>query len=111
LPENISPEERRKRTNEYCKKLFKEQGITWRNAIELDTSGPWPTKWNVSGWPTIYILDAEGRIRFRDLRDHDMEEAVLKLIEEAKQKPGQKPDAKPDSKPAEKAPEKQPAKG
>jgi hypothetical protein len=111
LPEDATPEERRKRTNEYCKKLFKEQGITWRNAIELDTSGPWPTKWNVSGWPTIYILDAEGRIRFRDLRDHAMEEAVLKLLEEAKQKPGQKPDAKPDSKPAEKAPEKQPAQG
>lgn len=108
LPEDATPEERRKRTSEYCKKLFKEQGITWRNAIELDTSGPWPTKWNVSGWPTIYILDAEGRIRFRDLHDsQSMEEAVLELLEEAKQKPG----AKPADKPAEKAPEKRPAQG
>lgn len=86
LAKDASPEEIRRQTNAYCKKIFAENGITWRNAIELNTSGAWPTKWNVTGWPTIYILDVDGRIRFRDLRDEEMERAVLELIAEAKTK-------------------------
>ena len=44
--------------------MLKEQGITWRQAIDGTTSGPIATRWNVQGWPTIYILDAKGVIRF-----------------------------------------------
>jgi hypothetical protein len=69
---------------EPLKKIMKEQGITWRQAVDGDTRGPIATKWNVSGWPTIYILDAKGVIRYRDLRDKQMEDAVVKLIKEAK---------------------------
>ena len=65
-------------------KILKEQGITWRQAVDGDTSGPLATKWNVNGWPTIYVLDAKGVIRHRDLRDEQLEEAVVKLIQEAK---------------------------
>lgn len=86
LPKDASPDEARRLTNEHCKTLFEANGITWRNAIDLSTSGEWARKWNVQGWPTIYILDAEGRIRHRDLRDAEMERAVLELIEEAKSK-------------------------
>lgn len=63
-------------------KILKEQGITWRQAIDGTTSGPIATKYNVRGWPTIYILDKKGVIRYRDLRDQEMENAVLKLLEE-----------------------------
>lgn len=64
------------------KKILKDQGITWRNAIDGSTEGPWARKWNVSGWPTIYVLDSKGVIRYRDVRDEQMEEAVLKLLGE-----------------------------
>ncbi|NUP95914.1 MAG: TlpA family protein disulfide reductase [Planctomycetaceae bacterium] len=64
------------------KKLLKDEGITWRNAIDGSTEGPWARKWNVSGWPTIYVLDSKGVIRYRDVRDEEMEEAVLKLLGE-----------------------------
>lgn len=64
------------------KKLLKDEGITWRNAIDGSTEGPWARKWNVSGWPTIYVLDSKGVIRYRDVRDEEMEEAVLKLLRE-----------------------------
>jgi hypothetical protein len=64
------------------KKILKDQGITWRNAIDGSTEGPWASKWNVSGWPTIYVLDSKGVIRYRDVRDEQMEEAVLKLLGE-----------------------------
>ena len=36
--------------------------------------------------PTIYILDHEGVIRHRDLRDKELEEAVVKLLEKVPQK-------------------------
>lgn len=69
---------------ETVKKILARESITWRQAIDGDTSGPWATKWNVNGWPTIYVLDANGVIRYRDVRDQAMEKAVLELIAEAK---------------------------
>jgi hypothetical protein len=71
------------KADERVREILKEQGITWRQAIDGSTSGPLATSWNVGGWPTIYIIDAKGVIRFRDLRDKEMEEAVIKLLEEA----------------------------
>ena len=65
------------------KKILAEQNITWRQAIDEDTSGPLATKWNVSGWPTIFVIDAKGVIRYRDVRDQEMEDAVKKLLAEA----------------------------
>jgi len=73
---------------EEVKKMLAEQGITWRQALDGDTSGPLATRWNVQGWPTIYILDAEGKIRFRDLRDEEMEKAVNELLAELAAKKG-----------------------
>ena len=64
------------------KKILSEQEITWRQAIDEDTAGPLATDWNIKGWPTIFILDEKGVFRFRDLRDQEMEDAVLKLLTE-----------------------------
>ncbi len=64
------------------KKICEEQGITWRNAVEGSTTGPLPTKWNVQGWPTIYVLDAKGVIRYKNVRDQQMDEAVDALLKE-----------------------------
>lgn len=71
-------------TAEELKKILARENITWRQAVDEDTSGPWATKWNVHGWPTIYVLDAQGVIRERDVRDQEMEDVVLKLVAEAK---------------------------
>lgn len=64
------------------KKVLKDENITWPN---IQGGSPGKNKiakaWNVSGWPTIYILDHEGVIRHRDLRNEPMEEAVMKLLE------------------------------
>jgi hypothetical protein len=64
------------------RKLLAEQGITWRNAIDVSTEGPWARAWNVSGWPTIYVLDHKGVIRHRDLRDDELETVVNALLKE-----------------------------
>lgn len=69
---------------ERVKKILADRGITWRQAIDGGTDGPWATRWNVRGWPTIYVLDAKGVIRYRDVREKDMDEAIAKLLEEAR---------------------------
>ncbi|HIF41516.1 MAG TPA: hypothetical protein EYQ74_10500 [Planctomycetes bacterium] len=63
-----------------------EENITWRsfwNGPE-GTSGPISTLWNVHGWPTIYILDHEGKIRFKGPRGEAMDKAVDQLLAEMK---------------------------
>jgi hypothetical protein len=64
------------------RKILEKNGITWKQAAQGSTLGPLPRRWNVSSWPTIYVLDAKGVIRFKDLRDDQLEEAAAKLIAE-----------------------------
>ena len=60
--------------------------MSWRHFWDGSTGGPIAKRWNVHGWPTIYILDANGVIRAKDLRDEQMEEKVVELIAEMKTK-------------------------
>ena len=69
---------------ENLKSVLKKEKMTWRSWWDGgNTSGPIATKWNVSGWPTIYILDHKGVIRHKNLRDQKMEKAVEELLKEA----------------------------
>lgn len=67
---------------EAVQEILKREEVTWRNVLDGTTSGPIATQWNVSGWPTIYVLDGEGRIRFKSLRDAALEAAVVGLLAE-----------------------------
>jgi thiol-disulfide isomerase/thioredoxin len=42
--------------------------------------------WNVRFYPTIYVIDAKGVIRHKNLREAELEEAVVALIKEAEGK-------------------------
>ena len=44
------------------------------------TEGPIATEWNVSGWPTIYVIDEEGVIRHVNKRGGELIAAVDKLL-------------------------------
>jgi len=66
------------------KKILADQAITWRQAVDGGLDGPLATKWNVHGWPTIFVLDAKGVVRYRDVRGEEMDKAVLALVDEAK---------------------------
>jgi len=64
--------------------VLEEENITWRsfwNGSE-GTGGPISTRWNVSSWPTIYVMDHEGRIRFKGVRGEAMDAAVDQLLGE-----------------------------
>ena len=70
-----------------ARKRFEEEDIAWRNAIDETPMGPWATQWNVSGWPTLYLIDAEGIIREKWLGspgDDVLDTRIDELIGEAK---------------------------
>ncbi len=66
------------------RETVKEKNITWRSFWngKKGTGGPISTKWNVSGWPTIYVLDAEGKIRYKGVRGSKMDAALTTLLAE-----------------------------
>ena len=69
---------------------LKEENITWRSfwTGEKGTSGPISTAWNVRSWPTIYVLDHKGVIRYKNVRGERMDAAVDTLLEELKAEAG-----------------------
>ena len=66
------------------KQILQEQQITWRSFWNGPdgTGGPISTAWSVRSWPTIYVLDPEGRIRYKNVREGAMDEAVDALLAE-----------------------------
>ena len=65
------------------REALKRENITWRSWWDGgDTRGPIAKAWNVKGWPTTYVLDAKGVIRYKHVRDKQMDEAVDALLKE-----------------------------
>ncbi len=54
----------------------------WDGYTAKNTEGPIATAWGVTGWPTMYLLDKEGVIRFAGLRHEDLLKAVSQLMAE-----------------------------
>ncbi len=70
---------------EKLKGVMQEKEITWRSWWDGgSTSGPIASKWNVRGWPTTYVLDAKGVIRYKNVRGEAMDKAVDELMAELK---------------------------
>ncbi len=70
---------------EALKKVLEKEEITWRswwNGSE-GTGGPLSKKWNVHSWPTTYVLDAKGVIRYKNVRGESMDKAVDALLKES----------------------------
>jgi hypothetical protein len=67
------------------KETLEKEEITWRSFWngEKGTGGPISETWNVHSWPTIYVIDHKGVIRFKNLRGEKLETAIEKLVEEA----------------------------
>jgi hypothetical protein len=65
------------------KKTIEKEQMTWRSWWDGgSTNGPIQTGYNVSHWPTIYVLDHKGVIRYIDVRNKQLDDAVDKLLEE-----------------------------
>ncbi len=88
-------------------KILDEQDITWPQIYGGPTSkNAIANKWNVHGWPTIFVLDHEGVIRHRDIRDLELEQAVDKLLEKVPGADKRPPIERPEKKAAQPAEDK-----
>jgi hypothetical protein len=65
---------------ERCKK----ENVSWRNSFQGSTQGPLCSAWGVRSFPTIYVLDAKGVIRYVGVRESAMDAAVDRLLAEIK---------------------------
>ena len=70
---------------EVAREAVEELNINWRSFWngEKGTFGPIATKWNIASWPTTYLVDAKGVIRYKDLRGEKLDDAIEKLMAEA----------------------------
>jgi peroxiredoxin len=56
--------------------------VSWPCWWDGGTEGPITTRWGVSGHPTVYVLDRQGVIRFKDVFGDAIDRAVASVIDE-----------------------------
>ncbi|MBL8889533.1 MAG: TlpA family protein disulfide reductase [Planctomycetaceae bacterium] len=69
---------------DYIKKTAREKNLNWRSFWNGPdgTRGPIARAWRIKGWPTIYVIDHQGVIRYQDVRGSSMDEAITTLLAE-----------------------------
>ena len=65
-----------------ARKMVESNGMSWRSFWNGGPNGPITDRWNVQGWPATYVLDPKGVIRFKQVREKKLDEAVDLLIKE-----------------------------
>lgn len=68
---------------EKLKRRIRDERITWPSWWDGDIAdgpGPIARAWNVRTWPTTYVLDPEGVIRFKNVHGLRLDEAVESLL-------------------------------
>lgn len=64
------------------KQVIKKEGIIWRSWFDGGgVDGPIATKWQIARWPTIFVLDADGIIRYVEAGGTPNIEAVEDVVE------------------------------
>ena len=65
------------------KKAIKAQGITWRSWWDDGSpDGPIQTRWQVAERPALYILDAQGVIRHKNVDEDEVKPSIDRLLKE-----------------------------
>lgn len=50
---------------EEIRQIVQRKNLAWRSFQNDSSTGTISDKWGIQGWPTIFIIDAEGVIRFK----------------------------------------------
>lgn len=67
------------------KQFLAAKHVTWRHWCDGGT-GPIAKQFGVKSWPTVYVLDAQGVVRYRDIRGPELDQAVETLLREVQPK-------------------------
>ncbi len=66
-----------------AKRIGDREGITWRSWWDGgDTGSPLAKQCGVQRWPTLFVLDGQGIVRFAHLSGPQLEKAVTYLLRE-----------------------------
>lgn len=67
---------------EYAKKATVEENLVWRNFWNGPTGrvGNIAQQWNVSAWPTVYLIDEEGVIQYKEVFGSDIDRGIEKML-------------------------------
>ena len=67
-----------------AKRAVQERQINWRSWWDASAKNERISQtWNVHSWPTGYVIDHKGIIRYKNLRGRELEESVERLLHEA----------------------------
>lgn len=60
------------------------ESLSWRHFWNgpKGNRGPISKKWNVEGWPTVYLIDQDGVIRFKEVLGEDIDRGIETLMAE-----------------------------
>src|SRR5436189_1971383 len=67
---------------EGTKQAIAREGISWRSWWLGGVDGAIPQLYQVQRWPTLYLLDGRGTIRFTQLQGQALEDAIELLVRE-----------------------------
>ncbi len=67
---------------EAVRRIMRKEKLTWRCWFDGGREGPIARRWGVYRWPTIFVLDAKGVIRYKELRGPMLDRIVDRLMKE-----------------------------
>jgi hypothetical protein len=70
-------------SREQLKKAMVDNDLSWRSWFDGPPGGPITSAWGIQAFPTIYLLDAKGIIRYYNPPGAQLDQAIEKLIAEA----------------------------
>ncbi len=66
-------------------KAIEQEHLAWRSWWNGGRKGAISTRWNIYEWPTLYVIDAAGMIRYKNVQDQPLDRAIDRLVQEAEQ--------------------------
>ena len=71
-----------KKDLEHIRNVTKEKSLTWRSFQNTSNEVRISETWNVTGWPTTYLIDKDGKIRYKNVRGDKLDRALEELMAE-----------------------------
>jgi hypothetical protein len=71
-------------TRERQKKVEAKREINWRSWFDGRLDGPIFKEYRVSGLPCVYLIDARGIIRYKQVEGKGLDLAIERLLQETK---------------------------
>lgn len=66
-----------------AERVIQQGTVTWRSWVD-GPQGEIAKQWQITSWPTVFVLDQQGVVRYRDVRGEALDGAIEHLLNESK---------------------------